>query len=403
MTLSLAKRAERFPDRTAVVDISEERLYAPAETIHEDRLTYAGLSTLADWFGARLGGLGIEAGDTVCLVSRNRVTSLALLFACRRLGATLAPISHLLTPITVERPFDVLDPALVVAEPAQRDLVRSIPFDRSVTLPDLADAEPAERWRAHSDASGPLLALHGDDGQPIVTFSARTLESNCIAAVLTWGLTQDTVAPIPTPLSAPDGLVRLALPVLYAGGRLLLDRAFDPGDALTAMAAENATHLSGRTSVFRDLAGDADSAFTAALEPVRCVLPDATVDPALLDPYRNRGIPVSRVYGVLECPMILAGSDVASGGFAGTDAGDGRDEAAEAASIGRPILDCRVRLVGSDGAAVEGAGSGTLEVRGPVVADGRRGGETAGSQPVGRWVDTGQLFDRDENGRYALE
>ncbi|OIB55504.1 AMP-binding protein [Natrialba sp. SSL1] len=403
MTLSLARRAARFPNRTAIVDISEERLYAPAETIHEDQITYEGLSTLADWLGARLAGLGIDAGDTVCLVSRNRVTSLALLFACRRLGATLAPISHLLTPVTVERPFDALDPDLVVAEPAQRDLVRSIPFDRSVTLPDLTDVEPADRWGSDPDASRALLALHGDNGQPIVTFSARTLESNCIAAVLTWGFTQDTVAPIPTPLSAPDGLVRLALPVLYAGGRLLLDRAFDPGDALTAMAAENATHLSGRTSVFRDLAGDADGAFTAALESVRCVLPDATVDPALLDPYRDRGIPVSRVYGVLECPTILAGSAVASGGFAGTDDGDGRDEAAETASIGRPVLDCRVRLVGSDGAVVEGAGNGTLEVRGTVVADGYLGGEAAGSQPADQWVDTGQSFERDEHGRYALE
>ncbi|ELY90562.1 AMP-dependent synthetase and ligase [Natrialba hulunbeirensis JCM 10989] len=402
MTLSLARRAARFPDRTAVVDISEKRLYAPSETIHEDRITYDGLSTLTDWLGARLAGLGIESGDTICLVSRNRVTSLALLFACRRLGATLAPISHLLTPVTVERPFDVLDPDLVVAEPAQRDLVRSISFDRSVTLPDLAEVDPADRWRGDSDSSRPLLALHGDDGRPVTTFSERTLESNCIAAVLTWGVTQDAVAPIPTRLSAPDGLVRLALPVLYAGGRLLLDRAFDPGDALTAMAAENATHLSGRTSVFRDLAGDADGEFTAALESVRCVLPDAAVDPALLDPYRDRGIPVSRVYGVLECPTILAGSAVASGGFAGTDDGDGRDGAAETASIGRPILDCRVRLVASDGSVVEGAGSGTLEVRGPVVADGRLGGE-AGSQPADRWVDTGQSFERDEHGRYALE
>lgn len=393
----------RFPDRTAVIDISEERLYAPAETIHEDRITYDGLSTLTDWLGARLAGFGIETGDTVCLVSRNRVTSLALLFACRRLGATFAPISHLLTPVTVERPFDALDPELVVAEPAQRDLVRSIPFDRSVTLPDLTDVEPTDRWSTDPDASRTLLALHGDDGRPVATFSARTLESNCIAAILTWGFSQDTVAPIPTRLSAPDGLVRLALPVLYAGGRLLLDRAFDPGDALTAMAAENATHLSGRTSVFRDLAADADNAFAAAFESVRCVLPDATVDAALLDPYRDRGIPVSRVYGVLECPTILAGSAVGSGGFAETGDERGAGEAAAGAPIGRPILDCRVRLVGSDGTVVAGAGSGTLEVTGPVVADGHLGGEAAGSQPADQWVDTGQSFERDEHRRYALK
>lgn len=384
MTLSLSRRADRFPDRTAVVDISEERLYAPAETVHENRVSYAGLSTLADWTASRLSALGIEAGDTVCLVSRNRVVSLALLFACRRLGATLAPISHLLTPVTVEHPFDVIDPELVVAEPAQRDLVRSIPFDRSVTLETVADVEPDENWKGQTtDAAHPLLLLHGDGGRPVAAFSERTLEWNCITAAVTWGLSQDDVVPLTTQLSAPDGLVRVALPLLYAGGRLLLDRAFDPGDALTAIADENATLLAGRTAAFRDIA--AEPTFDEAIESVDRAIPDATVADAELDPYREQRIAVTRAYGRLECPTALAES-----------VEDAAEQAGES-TVGRPVLDCRVRLVDDDGAVLEGSGTGRLQVSGPVVADSRVSAREADDPSRDEWGIGDRTNERGED------
>ncbi|RKD93769.1 class I adenylate-forming enzyme family protein [Halopiger aswanensis] len=438
MTLSLARRADRFPDRTAVVDISEERLYAPAETIHERRVSYAGLSELADATAKRLAELGIDAGDTVCLVTRNRVASLALLFACRRLGATFAPISHRLTPVTVERPFEVLEPTLVVAEAAQRDLVRSMPFDRTVTLSELADVDVSEGGDAddglttdettdprigddQSATDDPLLLLHGDGGRPIAEYSARSLEWNCIATLVTWGLSPRDTVPLVSPLSAHDGLVRVALPTLYAGGRLLLDRAFDPGDTLTAIQSEDATLFAGRTAAFRDLA--AESGFPEAVDSLERAFPDGSVPEDVLEPYREHGIAVARTYGRLECPIALSQSDTAAAS-ADTDA-DG---------LGKPVPDCRVRLVAdgsdeTDGEPLEDAGTGQLALSGPVVADGYVGdsatdddgdGETAVDAGFGTgdrtneksddtadrgrfadgWFSTGESFRRDETGRY---
>ncbi|GAB3678648.1 AMP-binding protein [Halopiger thermotolerans] len=386
MTLSLARRADRYPDRTAVVDISEERLYAPAETIHENRVSYATLSELAAETADRLAELGIDAGDTVCLVTRNRVASLALLFACRRLDATFAPISHRLTPVTVERPFAVLEPTLVVAEAAQRDLVRSMPFDRTVTLSELAEVDVSEGGTADDGVAtdeppdprvgddqtatdDPLLLLHGDGGRPIVRYSARSLEWNCIATLVTWGLSPRDTVPLVAPLSAHDGLVRTALPTLYAGGRLLLDRAFDPGDTLTAIESEDATLFAGRTAAFRDLA--AESRFPAAAASLERAFPDASVPADVLEPYREQGIPVARTYGRLECPIALTQTGTDPADATGTDAVD----------VGKPVPDCRVRLIadGSDCDPLEGAGTGSLALSGPVLADGYVGAPGADS------------------------
>ena len=434
-----------------MLDISEERLYAPAETVHENRVSYATLSQLTAETAARLAELGIDAGDTVCLVTRNRVASLALLFACRRLGATFAPISHLLTPVTVERPFDALEPALVVAEAAQRDLVRSIPFDRTVSLSELADVEvdsaslgaAGARDRGASethprvgddqrDADHPLLLLHGEGGRPVVAYSARALEWNCIAAMVTGGVSRTDTVPLVTPLSAHDGLVRVALPTLYAGGRLLLDRAFDPGDTLIAIGNEDATLLAGRTSALRDLA--AESAFPDAAASLERVLPDASVPDDVLEPYREHGFPVERIYGRLECPIALSRA-------AATDAGSAADDAA---FVGRPVPDCRARLLAeadgvdradTDGdesarrrSVLEGAGEGRLALSGPVLADGyvdapvdasddgaddgfgtgertnEHSDETADRGRFAEdWLETDERVRRDESGRYFFE
>ncbi|WP_049924246.1 class I adenylate-forming enzyme family protein [Halopiger djelfimassiliensis] len=426
MTLSLARRAERFPDRPAVVDVSEERLYAPAETVHEDRVSYAELSRLAAETAARLSTLEVDAGDTVCLVTRNRVASLALLFACRRLGATLAPISHLLTPVTVERPFDALEPEFVVAEAAQRDLVRSIPFDRSVTLEELAAVDPNDDPVTDADdvavgagsdsatggAERPLVCLHGEGGRPVVGYTARALEWNCITSLVAWGLSGTDVGTLTAPLSTVGGLVRTAFPLLYAGGRLLLDRAFDPGDALAAIENERATVLVGRRSALRDLA--AESGFDDAVDSLERVLADASVPDDVIAAYRKLDVPVARVYGRLECPIALCEPLKASS----DDERTGEDT-----PVGYPAPDCRVCLVDEAGDVLEGAGTGRLQLAGPVLADGYvdapvetgdrdapddrtdgRSDETGDRGDfVNGWFDTGRSVRRDVTGTYYVD
>ncbi|QLK24541.1 AMP-binding protein [Natrinema zhouii] len=412
VTLSLARRAERFPDRTAVVDISEQRLYAPAETIHEERVSYGELSTIAERTTERLSTLDVGPGDTVCLLTRNRVAALALFFACRRLGATFAPISHLLTPASVERPFDVLEPELVVSEAAQRDLVRSIPFDRSVTLEELSETDRDDvDTEERPSMENPLLALHGETGRPVAGYSPDAIEHNCTTGVAAWGLAANDVVPLTAPLSTPAGLVRVALSVLYAGGTLLLDRAFDPGDALTAIEQEGATLLPGRETVLRDLA--AESGFEDAVGSLERAICGAPVGDDVVAAYRDCGVPVARVYGRLECPTAL------SQRFA-----DDSSSADDESGVGRPVPDCRARLVDDDGAVFEGAADGTLQLSGPMVADGYV--DAAGTndenwyEPAeiesreydesgdrGRftdgWFDSGERFRRDASGSYYLQ
>ncbi len=394
VTLSLARRAERAPDRTAIVDASEDRLHAPAEVVHEDRVTYAELSRIAGRLAGALEERGVDSGDTVCLVTRNRVASLALPFACRRLGATFAPISHRLTPATVTRPFEVLEPAIVVAEAAQRDLVRSIPHDRTVTLEEFAatDAPTVEAGTERSDDAAPLLAIHDESGESVATLSARTVEWNCIDAVLEWGFSRADSGFVLDPLSTADGLLRTALPLLYAGGRLLLDRAFDPGDTLTAINGSGVTVVSGRQAPMRELTADENADALAGLERAIC---DHTVATEPVEALLERGVTVSRAYGTSACPTGTTRT------VSGPTDGD---------AIGKPVLDCDARLVDDEGAVLEGEATGRLQLSGPVVADGyatpadaRDAGQAAPDDAprlADGWFDTSERFHRKADGSY---
>lgn len=378
MTLSLAARGTHWGDRTAVVDISAARRESP------ERYTYAELASIAAALESDLADRGIGPGDTVVLLSRNRVRTLAVVFACRRLGATFAPVSHRHTPATVAGPVEQLGPALVLAESAQGDLLSALPEGTpTVTFGgrDAAespsvdpDPEPPGDRRAERDDT-PLVSLpvvsepsEGSGLESIAEFSPEAVEATCRSVVTTWGLGRADRTPLTLPLSAPGGLLRVALPTLYAGGTLLLDRAFDPADVVSVLREEPVTVLAGRTA---DLRGLAEAGFPEAAPDCEFVVADAGVPAELRAEYRERGLPVRRAYGAPICPTILSGP--------ATDGG-------EAEGVGRPAFDCRVRLV-DDGA---------LEVAGPMVGTRREGVKGDG------WHPTGDRFRRDDEGRYHL-
>ncbi|WP_135824788.1 class I adenylate-forming enzyme family protein [Halorussus ruber] len=381
MTLSLSRRAALWGDRTAVVDVDADR-----------RVSYADLESEADAMARRLSALGVGPGDTVTVVSRNRVETLALLFAVRRLGAIFAPVSHRLTPATVERPLETIDPEVVVHEEAQRDLVRGLPDEQTHSFEDLgrhegADYESVERSREDS-----LLYLHTEDGERVVDFPARAVEWNCITAAAAWGLGRDDCAPALFPFSDADGLLRLALPLLYVGGRTALLRAFNPEDALSAVEEEGATLLLGGATEYRELVeneafADADLG-SVEWFGTRSALPaDAREELA-------RRAPVVRTYGRVDTGPnnLYVPPDRAS-------KADGDDDFGPDC-VGRPVPDCEVRIAGA-GDAEPDSEVGELQFRGPVTP---RGYLTAdgGTDEFSEWVAAGDLAVREDGDYYLV-
>ncbi|MFC4450782.1 class I adenylate-forming enzyme family protein [Halorussus aquaticus] len=423
MTLSLERRAALWGDRTALVDENTDR-----------RVSYADLESEADAMARRLSALGVESGDPVAVLSRNRVETLALLFATRRLGAVFAPVSHRLTPATVERPLAVADPAVVVHESAQRDLVRELPDDLTYTFEEFGRRDGEAYERADPDPEDSLLYLHtkaeadrpmvGEDPERerrdeslsegpttaprVVDLPARAVEWNCITAAAAWGLGRGDRAPALLPLSDAEGLLRLTLPLLYVGGRVALLRAFDPEDALDAVAEEDATALFAGATEYRELV-ESESFAGTDFGSVELVASGSAL-PADVRGALARHAPVVRTYGRVETGpnnlFVPPEGSVREGSESGASDSDASDDA-DPDRVGRPFPDCEARLVGEDGTPVADGEVGELQFRGPVTARGYlSGGGTAadgdGGETFPEWVPTRDLATREGGDYYLL-
>ncbi|ESP88074.1 class I adenylate-forming enzyme family protein [Candidatus Halobonum tyrrellensis] len=101
----LAHRVAATPDAEALVAARSGRTW-----------TYAELHDAADAMAGRLAGLGVEAGDHVCVAMRNRPQYVTLLHASMRLGTRLVPVSADLTPAELAPALDRADATVLVCD-----------------------------------------------------------------------------------------------------------------------------------------------------------------------------------------------------------------------------------------------------------------------------------------------
>ncbi len=358
MSLSSKRHADRWGNRTAIVD-------------GDGRVSYAELAERVEGAARRLRALGIEQGDSVALVSRNRIEVPVFLFAVHRIGGVFAPVSHRLTPATVSEPMARIDPDLVLFESAQRDLVRQ--FDAR-SFEEVERVTPGDLPPEEHDAEDTCLQVHTEDGTRGVSLSNRAVKWNCHAATAGWGLGREDCTITLRPLSIPDCLLGFALPLLTVGGRVVLRRAFDPADALTAIESHGVTCIDAGPTEFRELA-DSDS--VTNLSGLDWAATRAYVPPDVREEFP---IPLLRVYGRPETGVNVLrespGSERVLHPFPSYSVriGDGTDEGDAA---------------GETNEVDEPTGIGELFVKGSATANGTLDGEE-----FGEWVPTGDVFRR---------
>ena len=142
--LSLLYAAERTPEADAVVD-------------GDDRLSYASLQRVAATLAAGLASLGVERGDRVAVVLKNRRQTVELYWACQWLGSVFVPLSWRVAPADV---------AYCVADSGARVVV----FEEVSREHAAARGPTAERFVAIGtggpESSSELAERLGADGLP---------------------------------------------------------------------------------------------------------------------------------------------------------------------------------------------------------------------------------------------
>jgi long-chain acyl-CoA synthetase len=388
----------------------------------DERLTYADahkiVTALASWFAAR----GLGPGDRVAVAMRNYPEWLLIYWACACAGVSVVGMNAWWTP--AEMAYGLKDAApkilFVDDERLERLETQLDMLGDAHLVVTRADHRPpgASSWAdviAHTgamptpaidpDAEFCIFYTSGTTGFPK---GAQLTHRSCVANLMNMvfagqvqglavekatGVAPPATPPIPaalvtTPLFHVTANNCVAYAVTAAGGKIVLMRKWDPGEALRLIARERCTTMSGVPVMSRELIAhpefhqhDTSSLLTlggggAQLQPDLVAKIDQTVATAR----PNTG------YGMTETSGIITSI---SGDFF----------IDKPASCGRAMPNFEVKVIDDSGAECPPGQPGELTVKGSSVIMGyvNRPDATAESIVDG-WLRTGDVAHIDSDG-----
>lgn len=323
----------------------------------------------ADGEGQALRALGVAPGHTVAWLGLNGLKPLALLEACRRLGARYLPLNWRLAGMELAVIAQHAGVQWLLHDAAHATLAATVRELSALPRPPADGHEPGDVMLVYTSGTtgAPKGAIH----------TAAGMAANIEAAIDAQGFDATTRTLAVLPLFHVGGLCIQVLPTLAAGGTVRLHDRFDPGAWLHDVATWRPTTSLLVPAVMKAIVEHPGWA-TADLSSLRFLNSGSQVVPEdLIRAFHDRGVPVAQVYGATETgPVTL----VLRPGEAMAHAG----------SVGRPAQGVEVRLV-----------DGELWVRAPNLA---RGYHRAPDDPAfaDGWFRTGDMARVDGEGFHEI-
>lgn len=402
----LGKRAELTPNQLAVIDELGCR-----------RLTYMDLQQRAETLASFLyHELGVREGDRLVIMAWNRLEHLDLLFAAQKLSAIFVPLNVRLSVPEIESILTDCQPKILffsaemvetlvkVRNQANLQFVRlsgkpvtGLPEEQSRlgkwTYEQILGYACQEFYRPERTMESMWLILYtgGTTGTPKGAILSQGMVTwNAINTAVSWQLSSADIAPVFTPFFHTGGLNVLATPLLYLGGTLILDGAFQAVRALESIRRERATLVFMVPTMFQMMSQETDFA-TADLSSVRfCISGGAPCPSSIYEAYWAKGLVFKQGYGLTEAGpncFSLHSDDVQR----------------KIGSIGKPVFHSEVKLVDAEGEKVSANRVGELLIQGNHLASGYwQNPEATAATFRNGWLYTGDLACRDEEGYYSI-
>jgi fatty-acyl-CoA synthase len=397
-----AKRAELTPDRIAIIDNIEKQEYS-----------FDDMNKRANQTARVLVNYGINKGDRVATLSKNRLDMIDLFFATAKIGAILVPLNIRLATPELKDLILQTTPSIIIYDPqlmAQMNDLRKVlnyasyivmgkqKHNEDHSLRELmAEKEESNIQRPILSFDDPHLILFtgGTTGLPKgALLSHRLIFWNAMNTIVTWGLYPNDVEPLLFPLFHTGGWNVLLIPCYYQGSTTILMDDFDADETLRVIEHYQSTIVVGVPTMFIMMA-NSPKFDSSNFDSVRVFISGGAACPEeVMKKYWNRGKILKMGYGLTECGpnnFYLPESLVKEYPL----------------SVGFPVIFNETKLVNlKTGVQVnEDEGEvGELLLRGPHVFSGYWNNPEATKETIepDGWMHTGDLVKKDKNGLYYI-
>jgi len=386
------KRAELAPDKVAFRSLSSG-----------EAVTYREFEDRACRVAGLLQRLGVERGDSVAIMCRNRIEFFEVLFGCAKLGAILVPLNWRMPAAELQPLLEEAQPAVLFHGEEDQPTVRELTGDAvAVSLDDhgdrgyrqLRDAAPirAQRTEWPQAECWYVIYTSGTTGRPKAVMQTYGMALiNYINIRQAMGIGAGDVSLNYLPLFHTAGINLVTLPTFFEGGENLVLPGFDIDAVMALLAEARLDTFFAVPAVYRQLSQHAhfDSLDLGGVRSWGCggaPLPDD-----LVRTYLKRGACICNGMGMTETGPTVFLMD------------EGQVER-KIGSVGKPQLLCAVRIVDAGGDDVEEGGQGELWFSGPGVTPGywKREDATRDAFSDDGWLKSGDIGRRDEDGYYYI-
>lgn len=395
-------RARITPDKEAVYDLDNKKCY-----------TYKDLECRANILGNYLKEkLNLHRGDRIATISRNRVELLDLYYATGKTGTIFVPYNARLSEAELIKLINKEKPKVLFFEDIFLENVENI--KKQTSLEKIISFDDVDRYLSYSeimdyenknfltckdlDFEDTHMIIHtgGTTGLPKgAKLSHRAMLFNSMNEVLTWGISHTDSAHILLPLFHTGGWNLLTLPILHAGGRIMLNKQFDPDESLQVINDEKPTFVFGAATIFRMMI-NSDKFKNTDFSSVKWVMAGAAPTPInIMEKFWQKDIPFVLGYGMTE-----AGPNNLTAPAEFMTYGEMRDKFA---SVGKPMYFTQAKIVDDRGKEINDGSPGELIWSGPQIFSGYWDNEEETKKTLrDGWVYTGDMAQKDEDGFYYI-
>ncbi|TAL01670.1 MAG: malonyl-CoA synthase [Rhodospirillaceae bacterium] len=364
--------------------------------------TYGALANLSARMAHCLVAHGVRPGDRVAVQVEKTPEAVFLYLACLRAGAALLPLNPAYRSDELEYFLDDAAPALVVGDPANADLkslcakrpgmhLLTLDARGHGTLMDESrdrDGAFATVPRADDDL-GAILYSSGTTGRPKgVMLSHRNLASNAATLHKLWQFRPGDVLLHALPIFHTHGLFVALNTTLMNGSAMIFHNRFTAEDVIADLP--RATVFMGVPTFYTRLL--ATPAFDRAVcRNIRLFISGSA--PLLEETFQQfesrTGIQILERYGMTEAGMITSAHI---------------DKPRRANTVGWPLPDVNLRIVGEDQKPVASGATGEIQINGPNVfrAYWKKPEKTAEDITADGWFKTGDLARVEPDGMISI-